>query len=739
MWAWRERGRAIAAEARATIAEAEKREISVRANLQRVEREAAEDALRRLESALDALPVPLWRRDPEQRIVWCNTAYADAGGAERGAFIDGAAKLGGDAIARKLSALARLALAARTSQSDSGHLIVAGARRLYDFVEAPLPDGGTIGMAVDQTEREESGIELARHIGAQGTVLETMPVAIAIFGADKRLKYANSAYARLWRVDEDWLATEPEYGEVLESLRERRRLPEFADFRMFKRQRVALFDSIFEPIDELMYLPDGTTLRERCLAHPLGGLLFAFEDVTDRLTLERSYNTLIAVQRALDNLQEGVAVFGSDGKMKLHNPAFARIWDMPEAALIAEPHIGEVIDLMRPFYPADEDWEDTKSRLADDIGAREPVRARLERADGRILDYALVPLPDGATQLSYLDVTDTIRVERALRERAEALEAADRLKSEFISTVSYELRTPLNTIIGFAEMLSKQYFGALNERQVEYCDDILSASQRLLAIINDILDLASIDAGRMTLDLSPVPVLGLMEETAQIMADLARERDLALEVKVPRALPDLRADPRRLKQALCNLVSNAIKFTPAGGKITLSAEAAGQYVALAVADTGMGIAPEHQSRVFKEFERGTAPTRGAWGRGWACRWSSASSNCTAARCIWPRCPATAPRSWPACRSGRTRPGLRARHARRRRIFEVIGLAGMADGARRMRRRRRLGKARQDQLQLAGVMRDIADGENAGRRRGGRALFDLDMGFLDIEAPFGDRP
>lgn len=615
-WAWRERGRAIAAEARATIAEAEKREISVRANLQRVEREAAEDALRRLESALDALPVPLWRRDPEQRIVWCNTAYADAGGAERGAFIDGAAKLGGDAIARKLSALARLALAARTSQSDSGHLIVAGARRLYDFVEAPLPDGGTIGMAVDQTEREESGIELARHIGAQGTVLETMPVAIAIFGADKRLKYANSAYARLWRVDEDWLATEPEYGEVLESLRERRRLPEFADFRMFKRQRVALFDSIFEPIDELMYLPDGTTLRERCLAHPLGGLLFAFEDVTDRLTLERSYNTLIAVQRAtLDNLQEGVAVFGSDGKMKLHNPAFARIWDMPEAALIAEPHIGEVIDLMRPFYPADEDWEDTKSRLADDIGAREPVRARLERADGRILDYALVPLPDGATQLSYLDVTDTIRVERALRERAEALEAADRLKSEFISTVSYELRTPLNTIIGFAEMLSKQYFGALNERQVEYCDDILSASQRLLAIINDILDLASIDAGRMTLDLSPVPVLGLMEETAQIMADLARERDLALEVKVPRALPDLRADPRRLKQALCNLVSNAIKFTPAGGKITLSAEAAGQYVALAVADTGMGIAPEHQSRVFKEFERGTAPDARRMGAG----------------------------------------------------------------------------------------------------------------------------
>jgi signal transduction histidine kinase len=615
-WAWRERARANAQTARAEAAEAAKSELAVRANVQRVEREAAEDAVRRLEAALDALPVPLWRRDSEQRLAWCNAAYADSAGAERAALIEGAAKLGGEALARKHATLARLALAARTAQSESAHLIVAGARRLYDFVEAPLPDGGTIGMAVDQTERDEAGLELARHIGAQGVVLETMPVAIAIFGADRRLKYHNGAYARLWRVDEDWLESEPEYGEVLERLRERRRLPEFADFRMFKRQRLALFESIFEPIDELMYLPDGTTLRERCLPHPLGGLLFAFEDVSDRLTLERSYNTLIAVQRAtLDNLQEGVAVFGSDGRLKLHNPAFARIWNIPDAAFIAEPHAGEVIERMRPFYPADEDWEETKARIAGDIGAREPARARIERADGRILDYALVPLPDGATQLSYADVTDKVRVERALRERAEALEAADRLKSEFISTVSYELRTPLNTIIGFAEMLAKRYFGPLNERQVEYCDDILSASQRLLAIINDILDLASIDAGRMTLDLAPVTIADLLAETAQIMGDLARERELALVTQAAADLPRLRGDSRRLKQALCNLVSNAVKFTPPGGTITLSAERAGPVVALSVADTGTGISAEDQGRVFKEFERGSSPDAKRMGAG----------------------------------------------------------------------------------------------------------------------------
>jgi len=600
-WLWR---RLRAAEALAAAAEAARGELGVRTNLLRAERAAGEDAVRRLEASFDALPMPIWRRDDSQALVWCNAAYAAAADIERAEILAGRVGLGGPNLMRRLKSLARLALAARTAQSESDHVVVAGVRRLFDFTEVPLPDGGTIGIAVDQTEREEAGIELARHIAAQGAVLETMPVAIGIFGADRRLKYFNSAYARLWRADEAWLAGEPEYGEILETLRERRRLPEFADFRLFKRQRVGLFDTLFESFDELMYLPDGTTLRERCMPHPLGGLLFAFEDVTDRLVLERSYNTLIAVQRAtLDNLYEGVAVFGSDGRLKLHNPAFARIWDIPDAALIAEPHIAELVERMRPFYDANADWLPLKERIVESLTARDGTHARIARSDGRVLDYAVVPLPDGATQLSYVDVTDRLRVEQALRERAEALEAADRLKSEFISTVSYELRTPLNTIIGFAELLAKQYFGALNKRQSEYCADILSASERLLAIVNDILDLASIDAGRMTLEVAPVDPAALMADASQIMGDLARERDLTLAIGAA-PCPPIAGDERRLKQALCNLVSNALKFTPPGGRVDLAAVLEDGWVALSVADNGAGIPAADRGRVFREFERG---------------------------------------------------------------------------------------------------------------------------------------
>jgi signal transduction histidine kinase len=224
-----------------------------------------------------------------------------------------------------------------------------------------------------------------------------------------------------------------------------------------------------------------------------------------------------------------------------------------------------------------------------------------------VLDYASVPLPDGAILLSYVDVTDSIRVERALRERAEALETADRLKSEFISNVSYELRTPLNTIIGFAEILANQYFGELNARQTEYCRGIIGSSERLLTIINDILDLASIEAGRMTLDREPVEPKALLDTVCGIMNEWARSQNLKLNVDCPPDLGPIDVDERRLKQALCNLISNAIKFTPPGGTISITGRIENDEAIFSVVDTGIGIAAEDQERVFKEFERARRP------------------------------------------------------------------------------------------------------------------------------------
>lgn len=208
------------------------------------------------------------------------------------------------------------------------------------------------------------------------------------------------------------------------------------------------------------------------------------------------------------------------------------------------------------------------------------------------------------------------RMSAELAQALRAAQSASAAKSQFLAVMSHELRTPLNGIIGFTEVLANQYFGELNPRQLDYCRDIISASHRLLTIINDILDLASIEAGRLVLERAPVDARAVLDGTVQVMADLARDARMTLRVSSGEGLPPLDADERRLKQALCNLVSNAIKFAPPGGTVILSArQDPDGMAALAVSDSGPGIAPEDQDRVFRAFERGGPPGQPGQGAG----------------------------------------------------------------------------------------------------------------------------
>jgi signal transduction histidine kinase/PAS domain-containing protein len=557
-----------------------------------------------LRAMFEAVPVPVWRRDRNLALVDCNAAYAVALDTTRETALAEGRELAPESGRGKAMELARAA-AAGTTRTEPHHVVIGGSRRLIEITETPDREGGTIGFAIDRTDRETGEAELQRHISAHGGVLESIHAAVAIYGPDKRLKFCNSAFAVLWGIETDWLATAPSLDELLERLRERRRIPEFADFRAFKRQQLAMFTSLIEPQQELLHLPDDRTLSLSVSPHPLGGLVFVYEDVTDRLALERSYNTLIEVQReSLDNLFESIAVIGSDGRLKLHNPAYRKLWGLSEEDLEGEPHLSEIVEKTRGFYDDGGNWPAFKQHTIARISTGTSARDLLDRADGTVLQVATVPLPDGNVLLSYLDVTDTQRVERALRERNEALETAGRLKSEFIANVSYELRTPLNAIIGFAEILATQYFGQLTPRQLDYSRGILDSSHRLLSLINDILDLATIEAGYMTLETARVDIHDMLEGLLTLTRERARNQSLDLALHCPADIGDIEADERRLKQALFNLLSNAIKFTPPGGSIRLEAERDGDDMVLSVADTGVGIPMADQARVFEKFERG---------------------------------------------------------------------------------------------------------------------------------------
>ncbi|MBF0393714.1 MAG: PAS-domain containing protein, partial [Alphaproteobacteria bacterium] len=480
---------------------------------------------------------------------------------------------------------------------------------------APLAGGPpgsglmTGGFAVDRTRQEELEHELARHVGAHAEVLEKLGTAIAIFSTDTRLAFHNTAFQRLWRLESDWLAAEPGYAGLLDLLRERRRLPEVADWRAYREEELKRFTSLIDAVEDLLHLPDGSTLRRVITPHPFGGLLFTYEDVTDALALERSYNTSLAVQReTLDNLHEGVAVFGGDGRLRLSNPAYAKIWALPPADLAGEPHVAQLVERLRPFFGAD--WPKLRERLLALSTDRAPRHGRLERIDGSILDHASVPLPDGAVLTTWLDVTDTANVERALRERNDALREADRLKSEFIANVSCEVRTPLTTIIGFSEVLAAEYFGRLNRRQADYARGITEAGQSLHTLIGDILDLATIEAGQMTLQLNAFDIHAMLVNVLNLTRERLREKSLTLNFDCPLDIGWMVGDERRLKQVLFNLLSNAVKFTPAGGQITLACQRDGGDMAFTVADTGVGIPEAEQERVFDAFRRGAGGNGG---------------------------------------------------------------------------------------------------------------------------------
>lgn len=532
-------------------------------------------------------PVPLWQVDAGGRLIWCNLAYAQ--------LFD---------LSPDQTIAQQKTIAVRSGNAQA-HLIVGGARHLFRLNLTPLPDGGQIGTAQDITREEELEAQQKRTQTGTKELLEQLRTAIATFTADQRLEFYNAAFTQLWDLDESFLSTRPKLGEIMERLREMRRLPEQVDFRRYKQSWLDMFTNLIDPFEDMMHLPSGTALRMLAVANPSGGLMLTFEDVSSRLELETSYNTLVAVQReTLDNLNEGIAVFGGDGRLKLWNPAFAGLWMLHPEDLDNDPHITRIVDKLEPQF-APTDWITARENICAQVLNGAEVQGRLHLSNNRLLAYATVLLPDGGVLLSHSDITDTVRVENALREKNDALETAERLKLDFLANVSYQLRTPLNAIMGFTEILGQEYFGPLNDKQKEYTAGTRAASERLLALIDDILDLSTIEAGQLKLDYDLVNVAELLDNLRDLTIDWARKGGLEIDLTIEDTVGMIEADPRRLKQIILNLIRNAIAFSPVGGKITLRATAGGQdTINLSVIDQGVGIPPEDQARIFDPFERG---------------------------------------------------------------------------------------------------------------------------------------
>ncbi len=568
------------------------------------ESETTKEEARRYAAILNTSSMPIWMRDKDLNIVYCNLAYSriveDVHTTEE-------ENKGFPELSRQARRLAEAARREKTEKVERAHIIVGGHRKPYFLQESYIADFDiTVGFAQDLSELEAAEEEIKSHLTAQKGLLESSSSAIAIYGSDARLKYYNQAYVRLWGYDEAWLDAQPKFGEVLEKLREMRKLPEQANFQEYKRQRLRLFTDMLEPKEELHFLPDGRTVRSVAIPYRGGGVMLSYEDVTDRLALERSYNTLIAVQReTLDNLHEAVVVFGEDGRIRLKNPAFLKMWKLRESDAATGVHVTEVIDKVWNLLP-----QKNPGQLREHFLARMQSRMfdanTVERTDGSVLHRFMVPLPDGGTLVTYTDVTDSTLVERSLRDKNEALQAADRLKSEFLANISYELRSPLTSIAGFSEMLRENYFGDLNERQREYINDIYASSQHLIHLVSDILDLAGIEAGYLALEISEFDIRRALESVLSLQEARLRDAGLVGKLDCPEDIGSIQGDETRVRQVLFHLLSNAIKYSPRERAVSLGASRGRDGVTFWVRDEGVGINPDEQGQIFDKFFRGSA-------------------------------------------------------------------------------------------------------------------------------------
>jgi len=550
------------------------------------------------EKLLDSLPVPVWLRDAKSALSWVNLAYVSAISANsREEALEKQIEL---FETRQRSELHRLS---QTKKSGRIKLqtVVNGRVQIYEAIAAPL-ERGSAGAAFDVAPLVIAKDELERQMAAHSRTLDKVSTGVAIFGADRKLVYGNDAFARIWALEDNWLQEKPGASEFFDLLRQRRLLPEQPNYRRWRDDRVLNWDRN-RTLDELWHRPDGKTVHVVTDCRSDGGVTFLFDDVTEKLSLERQYHSLIEGQReTLDHLSEGIAVFGADGRLALFNPAFQTMWNLAGAALHETPHLEEIVAQSEPLAPEPQFWQTLRDAITGMPDARDTFRATIGRQDATYLAYTVTPLPDGGTLVTFADVTDSKRFEDVLLERNEALEASDRLKTAFLSHVSYELRTPLTSIIGFTDLLAEPVIGPLNSRQHDYLNDIKTSSQALLNIINDILDLAVIDAGALDLKLSPVDLMHAIESAELGVRERLSRAKVHLDVHVAKDAATVMADENRLIQVLYNLLSNAIGFSPEDGTITLSCRSEKNGIAISVQDTGLGIPEEEQATVFERFE-----------------------------------------------------------------------------------------------------------------------------------------
>jgi signal transduction histidine kinase len=575
------------------------------------ERDQLREALESLSGLIEAAPLPMWHRTRDMKLALVNSAYVAAVDAPSAAAVI-ADDIELVEVHDGQSPKAAAAAAARSGQSLTRFVpaTIDGERRTMRVVDVPLGEAGVAGFAIDVNDLDQARAEHRRLAEAQRGMLDKLSAGVAQFGADRSLQFWNQPFTSLFGLQPEHLADAPEFERVLDRMREAGRVPEHRDFPAWRAERRDWFLSP-EAREENWLLTDGTHLRVFAQPLPDGGLLTIFEDRTEHVQLSSARDTLLRVRTAtFDNLFEAIGVFASDGRLHLWNSRFRQIWDVEEAVLARHPRIDELMQKVASRLMKPNQASLVRELVRTATLERKQRGGRVTFADGRSFDFAAIPLPDGNALFTMLDVTDSRKMEQVLRDRNEALEEADKLKTTFLSNMSYELRTPLTSIAGFAEMMQAGFAGELPDAARDYVGAIVQSTARLQVLIDNVLDLTQGEAGSLPLDRKPVALAALAQECVAKVEAAAKAKTIDLAVDLKPSLGTVEGDAQRLAQALDRLLENAVSYSPEGARVLLHGDGAGMTARLVVSDNGPGMDAKAQARAFDRFSRTAQATRG---------------------------------------------------------------------------------------------------------------------------------
>ncbi len=569
-------------------------------------------AFNRLSGLIEASPVPMWYRSADMKLALVNSAYVRA--------VEGDSAE--DVIARGLElvdagndinplATAMKAFEKNQVESNIVPVTVAGDRRSMRLVDVPLGESGVAGYAIDVEDVERAGAAFRRFAATQRDTLDRLSAGVAQFGPDRALIFCNQPFERQFALKPEWVAERPDFDRLLDRMREAGRVPETRDFPGWKAERRLWFTAPDGAIEENWIISGGQHLRLVAQPLPDGGLLLIFEDRTEQAQLASARDTLLRVRTAtFDTLFEAIGVFEADGRLHLWNTKFRDVWGFEEAFFAGHPHVDALAEAAAAKLSSSGRASVIREAVRSATIERTQKIGRLAMKDGRHFEFAAVPLPDGNALLALLDITDSRKVERVLRDRADALEESDKVKTAFVANMSYELRTPLTSISGFAEMLDQGFGGALEPAAKDYVAAILESTGRLSGLVDRVLDLTQSDAGSLPMERKPVELAVLLLDAARDHTPAAKAKSLDFAIEIDPGVGATRGDARRLRQAVDNLIDNAIMFTPIGGRILFHASGDNKAAQIVVSDNGPGMDVAAQAAALDRFSRVTGDRDG---------------------------------------------------------------------------------------------------------------------------------